>query len=97
MVVILSTAKTRGGLMAKKKQRRRDRDNVRYGQTAAVAPVSEKKASILSGQPVGKFIFAAGLLIMFGGYIVLAKEFLSLAPIMILGGLGMIFAGLWTM
>ena len=83
--------------MAKKKKRRRDRENVRQTQPAEVVSANREKRSLLEGQPVGKFVFAAGLLIMFGGYIFLANEFLSLAPIMIIGGLAMIFAGLWTM
>lgn len=83
--------------MANKKKRRRDRESIRQIQPAEAVSANGGKRSLLEGQPVGKFVFAAGLLIMFGGYIFLANEFLSLAPIMILGGLAMIFAGLWTM
>ena len=85
--------------MAKKKKRRREREISREtagGTEPSQAPEGEK-ISMLQGQPVGKYIFAVGLLVMFGGYIFLAKEFLSVAPVMILGGLAMIFAGLWTM
>jgi len=57
----------------------------------------EETVPMFRGQPLGKYIFAVGLLIMFLGYIFLAKEFLTVSPIMILGGLGMIFAGLWNM
>jgi hypothetical protein len=52
---------------------------------------------MIAGQPVGKYVFAVGLFALFLGYVLLKQEFLTAAPLLIVGGLVTILAGLWNL
>ena len=78
--------------MAKDKDRRRE-DKASEAETTPV----ESTPMMVSGQPIGKYVFAVGLFCLFLGYILLAKQFLTAAPLLIIGGLVVIFLGLWNL
>jgi len=81
--------------MAKDKDRRREEKVLE----ADIAPIADSgpPPMMIAGQPIGKYIFALGLFCLFLGYILLAKQFLTAAPLLIIGGLVVIFLGLWNL
>ena len=76
----------------------KDRDRKREDQAqAAEEPDAGPAPMMIAGQPVGKYAFSIGLLCLFLGYVLLAKQMLTAAPLLIIGGLVVIFLGLWNL
>ena len=69
----------------------------RESEAAEQGRDGEASPRMIAGQPVGKYVFAIGLFCLFLGYILLAKQMLTAAPLLIIGGLVVIFLGLWNL
>ena len=80
--------------MAKDKDRRNQEDEIDGPETTRDAG---SKPMMIAGQPVGKYVFSIGLFCLFLGYVLLAKQMLTAAPLLIIGGLIVIFLGLWNL
>jgi hypothetical protein len=78
----------------------KDKDRKIQDRAPEAARIAEEQGPppiMIAGQPVGKYVFSIGLFLLFLGYVLLAKEFLTAAPILIIGGLVVIFLGLWNL
>ena len=77
----------------------KDKEKKREDASEAPAPGAESGPApmMIAGQPVGKYVFSVGLFCLFLGYILLAKQMLTAAPLLIIGGLVVIFLGLWNL